>query len=62
MPANLQDSPKSRGTTLFEEFERIIPYLSRFDERSDREFIKAVQILLDHFNLSEVVIDRNETF
>ena len=60
MPANLEDSPKSRGTTLFEEFEGIIPYLNRVDERSDLEFIRAVQILLDHFKLLEIENDKGE--
>jgi hypothetical protein len=62
MPANPQDSPKWRGTTLFEEFERILPYLSRLDERGELDFIKAVQLLLNYFELSEVEIDRSELF
>jgi len=62
MPANLEDGPKSRGTTLFEEFERILPYLGRLDERGELEFIKAVQLLLNRFELSEVEIDRSELF
>ena len=62
MPANVQDNPKWRGTTLFEEFERILPYLSRLDECGELDFIKAVQLLLNHFELSEVVIDRSELF
>lgn len=62
MPANPQDSPKWRGTTLFEEFERILPYLSRLDECGELDFIKAVQLLLNYFKLSEVEIDRCELF
>jgi len=62
MPANLQDNPKWRGTTLFEEFERFLPYLGRLDECGELEFIKAVQLLLDHFELSGVEIDRSELF
>ena len=62
MPANPQDSPKWRGTTLFEEFERILPYLSRLDDRGELDFARAVQLLLNHFGLSEVEIDRSELF
>lgn len=62
MSVDPQDNPKWRGTTLFEEFERILPYLSQLDERGDLEFIKAVQLLLDHFDPSEAAIDRRELF
>jgi hypothetical protein len=62
MPADLQDNPKGRGTTLFEEFEGILPYLSRLDECGELEFTKAVQLLVNHFGLSEVEVDRTGSF
>lgn len=62
MSANEENRRKFRGTALFEEFERVIPYLNGFDERGDLEFIKAVQILLDHFKLSEHEVRVGEKF
>jgi hypothetical protein len=62
MPANLEDGPKSRGTKLFEEFERYIPYLAKLDEHSDPRFTKAVNLLLDHFKLCEVDVDKTKIF
>jgi hypothetical protein len=46
-------STKPRGTSLLEAFENCLPNFNRLDEQQHLQFVKAMHLLSDYFNISE---------
>jgi hypothetical protein len=51
-------STKPRGTSLLEAFENCLPKFDSLDEEQHLQFVKAIHLLSDHFNISESRLER----
>jgi hypothetical protein len=47
-------STKARGTSLLETYEECLPNFDRLDEEQHLKFVKAIRLISDQFNISEM--------
>jgi hypothetical protein len=63
MPSSATEhSEKSRGTTLLQEFENSLPDFKSLDEEQHLRFVKAIRLMCEYFDISEVRLRSDHFF